>query len=368
MQFLIKGEFFNEYSRAVVFCIYTDKVAAMIVRKEKNAVAVEAQAEERQEGDVSEGALAVEKIILNCEKALQALPFEARAGVKDCIVVSGAGIGQFLFARIKWVREDKEKKITAQEKDAAVAKWYGKEEDASAFLFRNIPQRFWADGFAVSDAVGLNGKEITADMIIMACDKALVRGFEECAASLGMLFRGMTDIRLAAAVWYPVFKENESALITMLFENETDVLLVRSGALAGIGVSASGYGILDKEIARVFAIGKEEARGLIGAFHAGALSAEPLARVKGIIDSVKTVFIKGAGEAAAGIDASHLLPGNIWVAAPTESRWAEEALCATAWLSGLPLERGADAHCAAKENNQKSGSVFESILREYLSL
>ncbi len=366
MPFLIKGEFFKEYSSAIVFCIYTDKVTAMAVKNENGRVVAVESVNEPQEGLLRPGADSVEKILLNCEKALQALSADARAGIKDFIVVLGAGVGQFSFAQIKWIRDDKEKKITAQERDDALAQWRGQKEEERDFLFRTIPQRFWADGFAVSDAVGLNGKEITVDTVTMACDKALVRGFSAYADSSAMRFRGMTDIRLAAAAWRRIFKENESALIAVLSENETDVLVVRSGACAGVGVFAGGYGILREEVGRVFAVGAEEARGLIVAFHTGALSAEPSARVKEIIDSVKTVLINGASAAAAKIDSSRLLPGNIWVAAPAESRWAEEALSTVAWLSGLPLERGAKVYSAAQESGQAEKSVFELMVSEYL--
>lgn len=368
MPFLTKGEFFKEYSRAVVFCVYTDKVTAIVARKEKDGVVAEARATESQEGISRGGTDFAEKILLNCEKALQALPAFARAGIQDYIVVLGAGVGQFPFTRVKWTRSDKEKKITAQEISIFLTQWHGKEGAGDAFSFRTIPQRFWIDGFAVSDAVGLNGKEITADLSIVACDNALVRSFEEFAISSGMHFRGMIDIRLAAAFWKPVFAESKSALIIILFEEEVDVLLVTAAALAGVGISSCGYGILHKEIARAFAVGKEEARGLINAFRAGALSMEPAARMREIIDSAKAALLEGVVAAVTEIDFSNILPGNIWVMMDAQFPEAEEAFDAAAWFSGLPLERNARVHIAAKEVKEKGESVFESIVLTYLSL
>lgn len=370
MAFLIKGEFFKEYSRAIVLCVYTDMVTALAVACEHGVARVLDSAIEPQEGVCGAGADSAEKILFNCEKALQALAPSARAGMQDYIIVLGAGIGQFSCVHTQWTRDDKEKKITAQEITAHTEKWQGKEEDAAAFSFRAIPQRFWVDGFAVSDTVGLNGKEITADSAVIACDNALTRGFEELAKSSGMRIRGMTDIRCAALSWKPIFAENEHALIVMLFETETDVLLIRAGACAGIGVYAHGYGILHEEIARACAVGKEEARGLLRAFRAGALSAAPIASVKEIIGSAQEEAVKGVGAVTAGMDPSNILPGNVWIMASAESPEIEEALSAAAWLSGVPLERGAKVRNAAKEGIGKGGGrpVFESALLDYLSL
>ncbi|MBI1755230.1 hypothetical protein HY250_00140 [Candidatus Azambacteria bacterium] len=381
MSFLVKGDFFKDYSRAVVFVVYTDNIVAMVVKKEGDRVVVVERGSEKQESEVSEGDFAAEKIILNCEKALQALSKESKSGAKDFIVALSGGTGMFSFAQAKGIRQDKEKKITKEEVEAVTSKWYGKENEASASEFRNIPQRFWVDGFAVPDAVGLNGKEVTADIVSIACGKSLVRAFDEFASALGMRCAGMTDVRCALAEWKTVFTGNDSAILAAIFENETDIIVVRAKKIAGIGVVRAGYGILIEELARAHAVGKEEARSMLDAFRGGALNAWIAEKIKETIVAAARNIAQGVVTAISQIDKTNLLPGNVWVVASEYAPEAYDALRDETWLAGLPLERNPRTQRAeqssydgnvrvrivADDKRERRETVFDDCILEYLS-
>jgi len=358
MMFLSKGEFFKGYDRALVFVVYADKVTALVMRHTGGKIEVEASVTEPEEGNGDQGASARERIVLNCEKALAMLPEKTRDGIKNAVVFLGGGVGAFFFVRAEGIRQPKARKIAPEEISALATKWYGKETKTTP-VFRNIPERFWVDGFSIPDPVGMNGKEIMADMVSLACDPMLAGELETFVSAQGMQLAGLGDVREALAAWEPINGAGESATIVAIFEQETSILFVKERKIMGIRTARAGYGILSEKLVEVYGVGRQEARRLIDGFRREALEQTPMEEVKKIAGESSSLLAETIKQAVAGSDPGYLLPGTVRIATSDRIPLMYDGLLDSQWLSGLPFEKSVRISMAEDD-------VFESAIVSYL--
>lgn len=360
MEFLNREEFFKGYERAIVLCVYTDRVVALVVRKQNRQALVEARATEPQEGYGEGGTPAQEKIELNCEKALAALPEKIKNGIRDVILFLGGGVGTFYFVQAKGIRNISEKNIAAEEIGALTSKWYGKETKPMP-VFHNAPQRFWVNGFSVPNAVGLSGKEIIVDMAVSACDASLEAGIHAFASSSGMRIAGLTDMRAALVAWEPIYDESDSATIIALFEKETSIIFVKQKIIIGIRTAPVGYGILIEKLGAAYGVGREEVKRLADLLKKSALEPQPTEEAKKIAGESSRMLAEAVRAAIAGTHQDYLLPGPIYIAASGNMPLIYDGFLDLQWISGLSFERQTKIIMGAE-------NIFESAILSYLSL
>lgn len=365
MNYLSPGEIFKKGGSTVLVGVYTDKITVSSIRSDGGKITVTATAIEPQEGDAFLGdALDVDRIILNCRKALAALPRSEGDKPHDVVFALGGGVGAFSFAQEKSIREEKERKITAQEVAALVgARTQGNDEEATGAF----AESFLIDGFAVNDPVGMHGGEILVGVARMACGSALVKGLVSAASDVGLSVKGFFDMRYAAAHHAKFFEEGrESAIVLCMFEHETTALLVRDRAVAGVGVASAGYGILIKAIEDVFSVGREEAKGIMHAFAEKKLEAHAYERALTACDAASGALIAEIAHVVARLDPMSLLPGNVWVVLSEDITQAHESLGSPEWLAPLPIERNATVHVWSAAEHEGFPSAFDRIIAQSL--
>lgn len=368
MTFFAKGEWGQGDRSFILLSVYTEKVVAHAVRREKGTVVLEETATEPQEGPLwrREGTLDVEKVILNAAKALHKISYTRLKG-REMVVALAGGVGTFFFTQAKSVRESKDRKISKEEVNALVDKWHGSPKDQARWVFRNMPQQFFIDGFPVPDPVGVNGKELVADVVTIAGETALIRGFEELAAASRVQFSGIVDMR-AGAVWRRhVPGEAASTLAILVFETETDIVIMHDGLISGIGAGGIGYGILMEDMMRAFGVGKEEARRIYGTFRMGKTAVPVTAAIKQLIRDTIMKIVEGVAKAAATADVRQLLPARVEVVLANDISELREPLSRPEWLSALPIERNASVEIAPALSPARL-PMLDHMALEYLYL
>lgn len=348
----------------VLVGVYTDMITVSLVKREGGNVAVTAVAMEPQEGEsASGGVLDVERIVLNCRKALAALPHDAQSA-QEVVFALGGGMGAFSFIHAKEVREAKEKRISTEDIRILIeAHAKGNDTEVS----RSFAESFSIDGFVIADPVGLNGGEILVGIAREACSDALAQGLSQATAGAGLLVKGFCDMRYAAAKHIKFCEGGrESAMVLCVFEQETTVVCVRNRAVTGVGVTPVGYGILCDTIAKTFFVGCEEAKKIMSAFANKELDAHVHERVGGVCAAAGATLITGITNAIARFDATSLLPGNIWVVSSKDVPQIDEALCSPGWLASLPIERNAAVRVWRADAHKGFLTPFDGIIAELL--
>lgn len=349
MEFLSHDSEAKDNKPVVLVGVYTDRITVSSVKYENGEPIVIAAVEEQQEGAyTNNGVLDVDRIMLNCRKALAALPRAEKSVPQDIIFALGGGVGAFSFAQEKSIRETKEKKISTEEVTALIsarAKGDGEE------MMRSFTESFLIDGFAVESPVGLHGGELVSGIVRVSCGNVLAEGLSSVASDAGFSVKGFLDMRYTAAHDKKLFEEGrESAIVLCVFEHETYAVLVRNYVVAGVGVSPVGYGIMNATVEKTFSIGRQEAKGIIQACANKELDAVISERVQKAYDDAGKALVAEIAQTVAQLDLTRLLPGNIWVASSGGMPQISEALCDPKWLVSLPIERNATLRMISAEN------------------
>ncbi|MBI5913087.1 hypothetical protein HY839_01450 [Candidatus Azambacteria bacterium] len=365
MEFLSFGTILKEQASLVLVGVYTDTITASLVKREEGKTVFISTATEPQEGEAfSNGVLDIERIALNCRKALSALPHTPGNAPHDVVFALGGGIGEFSFMREKGVREAKEKKITAEEVAALVgAHTQGNDKEVA----RSFAESFHIDGFAVADPIGLNGSEILIDIVRMACADGFAQSLSHVASSAGLSMKGFLDMRYAAAKHAKFFEEAQgSAIVLCIFEHETYAVLVRDRAVAGGGVARAGYGIMIEAIEKTFFVGREEAKGIMRAFTNKELDEHTSARIREACGVAGKALVADIAQTVSQLDPTSLLPGNIRVVSAGEMPQIDEAFRAPEWLASLPIERNATVQVWHAPEHDTGGTAFDVLIAESL--
>lgn len=360
MNYLSPGEIFKKGGSVVLVGVYTDKITVSSIRSEGGKTTVIATAVEPQEGDAFLGnALDVERIVLNCRKALAALPHGEEDKPHDVVFALGGGVGAFSFAQEKSVREEKERKITAQEVAALVgARTQGNDEEMKGAF----AESFLIDGFAVNDPVGMHGGEMLVGVARMACGSALAKGLASAASDAGLGVKGFFDMRYTAAHHAKLFEEGkESAIVLCVFENETSAILVRDRAVAGVGAARAGYGIMIQAIEDAFFVGREEARRIKQAFTDKTLDTHASERVQEAYRAAGKTLVAEVAKTVSQLDSMSLLPGTIVLVAGEDFPQIDEAFRSPEWLASLPIERNAAVAARHAPEHGDSTTAFDAL-------
>ena len=349
MEFLSHNTEGGERKPVVIVGVYTDKITVSSIRYEHGEPIVIAVAVEQQEGACADnGILDVDRIALNCRKALAALPPAAEGVVQDLIFALGGGVGVFSFTQEKSIRETKEKKISTEEITALMS---AREKGEGKEMIRSFTESFLVDGFAVESPVALHGGELVVGIARVSCGNVLASGLSSVANAAGFSVKGFLDMRYAAAKYKNLFEEGrDSAIVLCVFEHETHAVLTRNHAVAGVGVAPIGYGIMNTIVEKIFSVGREEAKGIMRAFANKELDETIGGRIQDAYGDAGKELIAGVTQTVAQLDSTRLLPGNIWVVSSENMPKIDEAFRASAWLASLPIERNAILRMVNAEN------------------
>lgn len=349
MEFLSHDSKTKDNKPVVLVGVYTDKITVSSVKYENGEPIVITAAEEQQEGAyANNGVLDVDRIMLNCRKALAALPRAEKGVLRDIVFALGGDIGTFSFTQEKGIRETKEKKISAEEIDALIN---ARVKEGNGEMMRSFTESFLIDGFAVESPVGLHGGELVAGIVRVSCGNVLAEGLSSVASDAGFFVKGFLDMRYAAAQYKKLFEEGrESAIVLCVFEYTTYAVLVRNRAVAGVGVASVGYGIMNAIVEKTFSIGRQEAKGIIQACANKELDIAIGERVQEAYSDAGKAMVAEIAQTVAQLDLTRLLPGNIWVVSSGGMPQISEALCDQKWLASLPIERNATLRMISAEN------------------
>ena len=349
MEFLSHEAKAKNNKPVVLVGVYTDKITVSSIKYENGEPIVIATAEEQQEGAYAHnGILDVDRVMLNCRKALAALPRAAESVAPVLIFALGGGVGAFSFTQEKSIRETKEKKISIEEITAlSNARAKGDNEE----MTRSFIESFLVDGFAVESPVALHGGELVAGIVRVSCGNVLAAGLSSVANAAGFSVKGFLDMRYAAAKYKKLFEEDrDSAIVLCVFEHETYTVLTRDRAVAGVGVAPIGYGIMNVLVEKTFSVGRQEARGIMRAFANKELDEAIGGRIRDAYGDAGKELIAGVTQTVAQLDPTRLLPGNVWIVSSGDMPQIDEAFRASAWLASLPIERNATIRMVSAEN------------------
>lgn len=349
MEFLSHDSEAKDNKPVVLVGVYTDKITVSSVKYENGEPIVITAVKEQQEGAyANNGVLDVDRITLNCRKALAALPRAEKSVPQDIVFALGGDIGTFSFTQEKGIREAKEKKISTEEIATLIN---ARVKEGSEEMMRSFTESFLIDGFAVESPVGLHGGELVVGIARVSCGNVLAEGLSSVASDAGFSVKGFLDMRYAAAQYKKLFEEGrESAIVLCVFEYTTHAVLVRNRAVAGVGIASVGYGIMDITVEKAFSIGRQEAQGIMQACVNKELDITISERVQEAYSDAGKVLVAEIAQTVAQLDLTRLLPGNIWVVSSGGMPQINEALRAPEWLVSLPIERSAALRTISAEN------------------
>lgn len=323
---LIKKEtLFRDYSDILLIGVYTDKVSAVIARKEKGAIKIVAEAAEPQEGDSS----GEEKLWLNCEKAIQKLPIECLMNIKNMAGVLGGGISELQLTVENRARKEPAEKISEQELADISLK------DQNNFI--NIEEQFLVDGFTVESPIGIEGKEITARILTVGWDERLEKMMAALAASRNMRYLGSLDAR-----WALIKSKNllpKDCCVIFIFEKKTTICVIKNESVSAISNIDAGYGIITEQVSQKMSVGREEGKNIIMNYRDGKLESEASASVETTFKQSASNIINKIYGGLAGADKTSLLPGSVHIVISEQIPELKTALADIKWLAGLPMER-----------------------------
>src|SRR3989338_7697717 len=339
MRFLSKSNLLKNDSALLVANIYSDKISVFVVERKKDggAISILASAVESQEGNIKHGNEPdADKIILNLQKAMQAISPEIMRAAKKAVFGFGDDISDFEFRQLKLERRDKDKKISEEESESLMKN--KQEEELSA-------ERFIIDGFVVPNPVGLNGKELIADAVSMSFSEKLIANIESLSAGRCMELLGFINLTQSAL---QALKDSDDPpvgkdfIFISVFQNNADVIVIRDNVINSIGNLGAGYGIIEKSVSEKFEVGIEEAKDIIRKMHSGELNSESDDSAKLAVQHALSVYIEKLRELFGNIDKMLILPGTIIIGISEESPELLKVLLDKIWLGDLALERNAE--------------------------
>ena len=329
MKLLEKNNLFKGYSDLLLLGVYTDKIIAEIARKEKGGVKIIASVAEPVENGILENGINLEKIRLNCEKAIQRIPTEQIAGVKNMACVLGGGASKLSFAIEYKSRGLGDGKISNEE----VAALIEKDKDGSVI----VEKRFLVDGFAVEDPIGMEGKEISAPVARFSFNNDLEKALVSIAEARGMSYEGALDAQLAF-IKSGLAKPKDYCAI-FIFSEKTAICVVRGGFISAVSDIRAGYGIMIEKTASAFGVGFEEGKDLLSKFRNGQLDQSASEAIKTVLEEAVADITDKIRAALFVIDRDNLIPGNVFVIIAENFPELEKTLSGTQWLDGLPIDR-----------------------------
>lgn len=348
-----KEDLFSGYSDILLIGIYTDKISAIVVRKEKDAMRAVAAVTELQES----GELAAEKIRLNSEKALQKLPAEILAGVKNFVCILGGGVSEFQLTVENKIRSEKDQKISEQE----IAVFALKNRINSV----NIEETFLVDGFAVENPIGMDGKEITARILSVGWSEDFEKTMFEVATARGMRYLGVLDARLVLIK--SAAPDLKDYCAVFIFEKNITICIIRGGSVSATSNVDGGYGIITEEVARRMSVGQEEAKNILNDFKNNKLDGAVAEAIKEIVAQNALEIKNKIYSGLAAADKTNLLPGAVRIVVSDWNYELKKILSGTDWLVGLPIERNISVVVEIQEN-EESICPFDCAVLNYLTI
>src|SRR3989338_7470592 len=308
MRFLSKSNLLKNDSVLLVANIYSDKISMFVVERKKDggAVSILASTIEPQEGNIKQGnELDADKIILNLQKAMQAIPPEIMRAAKKAVFGFGDDISDFEFRQLKLERRDKDKKISEEESES---------------LMKNKQD-----------------EELSVEK--------LIANIESLSANRGMEALGFINLTQSAL---QALKDSDDPsvgkdfIFISVFQNNTDVIVARDNVINSIGNLGAGYGIIEKSVSEKFEVGIEEAKDIISKMRSGELNSESDDSAKLAVQHALSAHIEKIRELFGNIDKMLILPGTIIIGISEESPELLKVLLDKIWLADLPLERNAE--------------------------
>ncbi len=337
MPFIDRKEFAN-FQEAIVVAVYSDRISVYAVERKAGGLSILAGVTEEQE----EGELHAEKIKLNCQKAFQQLPREYMKSGMPVVFALGPEVSECDFVPVDAKREQKDALISENEVKSIIEKPYGLKAAEAGMVSRNVPAGFFVDGFSVPDPVGLNGRTITVNLISVRADRALEEVFSGCASLYGFRYAGMVNMCGALADTMPLFTTKSDCVAVLVFQREIEVVLVRDGKAVAIGKADGGYGILEQEIAKLFSVGREEAKSIARAFENKRMEAAAAQNIGELFQRVIPGMLERVGTTLLRLDVERLIPPTFLIAQFGYYPQVSEALTGSQqWFSHARVARNA---------------------------
>lgn len=364
MPYITSREAFQGYAHAIIVGMYTDRITATAVRKDNGGMIAVAATAEPVEGIAALDASQLgERFLFNMEKAINALPHDARVAGCSVVVALGSGTGRCTYAVALGMRDVKEKKITAEEVRAIIDA--ADTEKGSDAVHAEYPEHFSVDGFSVSDPVGLNGGEVSVGLVRVSCDEAFEKKCAASIAALGLRYAGVIDMRHAAMHDAVVFAQFPNTLALFVFEHETHIAIMRENAVRAIGTARAGYGMMYADIAQSFLVGIAEVKEIVRAYRAHELDGAISSRIADICDAAAGKITNAWAASIGGFGISDIIPGRISVVCADAVPELLARFALHDWFADLPVERHAAVSLHA-EDGKNFLSPFDRMSADFL--
>lgn len=346
-----KDELFDKNGFLIVINIFSDKIFAFTLEKGKE-FQVKAYAEESVEGD---SRLDFYKIKLNCSKVVAALSLN---GFKSSNVVFSFSpeIAQTKFLKKKFARQDSDARISKNEIDGMIALIKNEiTKQKESLFFENI-ERILIDGYVIGDPVGAHGKELELNLLGVSCIEDLKKQFEDLAIFLKLNLKYILSIDKEYLKSIIKKKELKDAIFINIFENTTDIFMIRNGAVVAFDTIKSGYGFLDFKLAEVFQVGAEEAKKIRKSFATGNLDVSIMDKIRQLAVSASEDVLYKTKLSLGLIDKDNLLPPDIFISFFGDYFLQLEQVFSKGnnWFSDLPIPQNANVYFASPKDIQEN--------------
>jgi cell division ATPase FtsA len=337
-----KKDILDKNNSFIIFSIYSDKIEAFLIEKNKK-ISIKFLGAEPQEGIFSGDNVDINKLKLNCSK-LKVKISEKNIKINNIIFGVSSEIIKPVFISKSIKRSDDEKKIKKDEISKIIFDLKKAYKKKNKILFLNEAERYFIDGYNIKNPIDLLGESLKIDGVGFELEINLNKALESLADFLGFKFFGVFALDTVLFLAENEFKKNENSVSINILNNHISIFLVKKGQVVAIDNLDSGYGFFEQKISKDFSIGIEEARTIKNKFSDGNLDVEIMEKLRDIALLESQNILNKVRGSLASLDQANLLPKNIFISFSSKPPLQIEQAFKKGnnWFSDLPFPQDVD--------------------------
>jgi cell division protein FtsA len=351
----------------VALDVGTENVKALIGKINGTAIDIIGVGKAKQGlSDMQAGAVAdIAAVTANCNEALSQAEEQAGVSARAVVVGLAGELVKGTTITVRVTRKDAKKPLDIEEVERVIelvqkrafekaksqifTELGGKEIDIQ--LVNSALVRMEIDGYAITNPVGFQGKEITVQLYTAFAPLIHIGALEQVVTQLDM------DLLAVAAEPFAVSRsvvgDEESTLSAILMDvggGTTDIAVLNEGGVQGTKMFGIGGRAFTRSIEREFSVGFDVAETMKISLSKGSLPEKKVAAVEKALAKTVSVWRSGIELALEEFHALDHLPHRILLCGGGASlHMLVEEMEKTDWYRSLPFAKKPTVHYIAPE-------------------
>ena len=337
-----KKDIFGKDNSCIIFAIYSDKIEAFLLKKNKE-FSLEFIGAEAQEGLFSVENPDMNKLKLNCSK-LKVKITEKNLNTKNIIFGVSSEILKPIFASKSLKRKNSEKKIKEDEIEKIIFNLHKEFKKKDRTLFLKKAEKYFVDGYKIENPVGFSGQNLRIDSIGFESKIDLNKILNSLSKFLLFEFQGVFALDTVLLFSEKEFREVSNAVFINILSGHISIFLIKKASVSAIDNIDFGYSSFEQKISKELSVGIEEARAIKDKFLNGNLDVNLMDKLRNIAFLEAESILNMVRKSLLALDQTSLLPKTLFVAffgkAPLQLEQAFKK--GNNWFSDLPFPQDID--------------------------